>query len=302
MQNFLSRTRKNSSRNSKQKFIFVAALCVCAIFLALYAKSLVQSISMTFLEPWYRIERYMQESSATIPYFVRSRNELQAQMSALENQLYALQDVNDALRALAYENEALRLEVGRPSTQLLAAGVLAQPPRTPYDTFLIDRGSVDGVVLHAPVISGSKTAIGYVTHVEDHAAVATLFSAPDVMTTVYVFGPNIFATAHGEGGGVLRVLVPQGVKISEGDLVVTPLFDVYPLGTVSRVESVVSEPDQYAFVTFPVPMKTMRTVWVGTQPLVQDTMEQIFETYVQSYTDFNLQLPPAPSSTPTTTL
>ncbi len=110
---------------------------------------------------------------------------------------------------------------------------------------------------------------------------------------MYIFGPNIFSTAYGEGGGVIRLSVPQGIVIEEGNLVVLPSHDTGVLGSIDKIESVPTEPEQHAYLTFEIPMQSIRVVSVGTSPVVPMTYEKALE-YVQSEAKikFTFDLPP----------
>src|SRR5581483_1482305 len=68
----------------------------------------------------------------------------------------------ESLRYLAQENAQLRAELNRAgSRREVAAGVIARPPGTPYDTLMVDAGSSEGVREGAQVFAAGA-AIGQV--------------------------------------------------------------------------------------------------------------------------------------------
>lgn len=217
----------------------------------------------------YEVRHYFLTSSATVPVFLRSRIELEKQIQVLEQEVASQKGTDATLAFVTNENEQLRALLNASSTERIGAGVIARPPYSPYDTILLDKGSDDGIVLHAPVYHGKGIAIGYVRQVFSQTALVTLFSSPDIETTVFVFGSNLFTTAYGEGGGIIRLSVPQGIAIAEGDVVILPSIESGALGTISEIQSIPTEPEQHAFVTLPAPLQSLRLVAVGKSPVEQ---------------------------------
>ncbi len=173
----------------------------------------------------------------------------------------------------------------------ILAGVLARPPMVPYDLLVIDRGSREGVVEGAIVYHSNNHAIGMVTRVFERNALVTLFSSSGAETTVYIYGPDIFAYAYGEGGGVMRVSLPQGVEVHEGDPVVLPSLHLGDVGVVSRVVSLPTQPEQSAYVTFPVSLQSMRTVRVSRDPMLAVSLEDLTTNVARMSDMFKVSVP-----------
>lgn len=272
MKNFSSKTKENYLHNSKRLFEWKYLVWIFIAILIVYGgKSIISGISSFVISPVYLARHYIETSSATIPVFIRSRLELLATIQDLELEI-ATQNGRDASFAyIAHENEELRRLLNASSSPRILAGVISRPPHTPYDTLILDRGADDGIVKDAPVYQGADIAIGYVREVFGGTALVTLFSSPNVESTVYIFGPNIFSTAYGEGGGVIRLSVPQGVMLEKGNVVILPSLDAGTLGVIADIQSIPTEPEQHAYVTFDIPLQSMRVVSVGTSPLTPVT-------------------------------
>jgi len=88
-------------------------------------------------------------------------------------------------------------------------------------------------------------------------------TTPGFESTVYIFGPNIYTTAEGQGGGILTVSVPQGIPLETGDLVVLPSFRPGTFGEISSIKSLPTDPEQRGYVTLGVPLQSTRYVSVG---------------------------------------
>ena len=164
--------------------------------------------------------------------------------------------------------------LGNEEDERIGTSVIGRPTALPYDTLVLDRGSRDGVVKHAPVFIGADQAVGFVAEVFKDTSVVTLASSPGFESTVYILGPNIYTTAEGIGGGVLQVSVPQGILLSEGDLIVVPSFDSGVYGTIDYIESIPTEPEQRGFVTLSIPIQSIRYVSVGRTPLTSLSFEE----------------------------
>lgn len=170
------------------------------------------------------------------------------------------------LAALREENTRLRLFDDNASDDVLA-GVIGRPTALPYDVLLIDKGMSDGIKEGAPVYAASDAALGFVATVYEHSALVVLVSTPGYVSTVYIYGPNIYTTAIGQGGGVTRIHVPQGVVLSVGNPVVMPSLARGIYGSITAVDSVPERPEQYGYMTSDIPVSSLRFVAVGKEPI-----------------------------------
>ena len=279
MKNFSAKTKENSYPNSssgrqgKKYLVWVTV----ALLVLIFAKDVVRGITSSVTSTLYTVRHYVATSGATIPVFIRSRTELQSRIQELEQKIASQNGMDATLKYVMLENEELQGLLGEVPATRIVAGVIARPPYTPYDTVVIDRGSEDGIVLHAPVFHDGGTTVGYVKSVSAHSSFVTLFSSPGVETTVYVFGSQIFTTAYGEGGGVVRLSVPQGIVLEKGSPVILPSLDSGVLGTISEIQSISTEPEQHAYVTLSAPLQSMRLVAVGTRAVEQVSYEEATE-------------------------
>lgn len=178
-----------------------------------------------------------------------------------------LDDESAELAYLRAENVSLRELMGSDQENRIAAGVIGRPTALPYDVIMIDKGSDDGVGVDTPVYSGAHTVIGFIVAAYPNSALVALISTPGFTSTVYVYGPNIYTTAVGQGGGVTRIHVPQGVPLSTGDVVIIPSLSSGIYGTISAIDSVPERPEQYGYVVSQLSINSLRTVSVGTTPL-----------------------------------
>lgn len=279
MRNFSLKTRANSPHNYRRARYtrLVVGIIVGVIFLYFF-KNALGAFGAYLAEPVYLMRTWLQESSATIPSYLRSRSELLGEIRTLEEQVAAESGNLATLNRLAHENEELRGLMNISNEDRIAAGVIARPPFLPYDALMIDRGTNDGIIDQALVYVRDNIVIGYVSQVFSTSALVTLFSTPGVEGTAYIYGPNIYTTAHGEGGGVIRLSVPQGIALAEGDVVILPSTGEGTIGAVAYIESISTQPEQHAYVVQEIPLQSLRLVGVSSRvirPMSYEEAERI---------------------------
>lgn len=269
MKKFSLTTRANSRRTSQTRLLtrtLLVALAAAMIFFVvprvLYGVAAMVVAPITITKSWFL------ESGASLPQYLRNRSLLVEELRQLEQQLADRGGDRFTVDMLAKENEELRQLLGDTGDERVLAGVIGRPNALPYDMLMLDRGSEAGIVPGAPVYIGDRTVIGYVQSVAPRTALVTLITTPEFTSTVYVLGPDVFATAVGVGGGQLRVGVPQGIAVAEGDLVILPSITSGVYGSVSYVESLPTEPEQYAFVSPKTAIGSLRLVSVGKTPML----------------------------------
>ncbi len=269
MKNFLLNTKGNYPRNSKmtesKRMYFVWILV--AFVLLFSAKEIIATLTSFVTTPVYVARNYIETGTGNVPVFIRSRMDLDTQISNLQQELSANQGMSATLSQMREENKELRSLLHASATPRIAAGVIARPPYSPYDTFILDKGTDDGIQQYAPVYHGASRVIGYVRAVFERSALVILFSSSGVESTAYVFGPNIFTSIYGEGGGIMRLSIPQGIVVEKGNTVVLPSIEGGVLGEVFDVQSVPTEPEQHAYISFDAPLVGIRLVSVGTRPI-----------------------------------
>lgn len=268
MKKYSSTTRENLHRTSRKVRLGLLLLVgIGFIGLILLLPTFLGGVGSFIFSPIVAFENWMSESKATIPSYFRDRKVLTEQIKQLEREIEYEKGDETTLQQLRTENQELRELFGMGTTTRIAAGVIGRPTNTPYDVLILDKGTRNGVQQYAPVYLGPDQVIGFVSAVYRETSVVVLATTPDVESTVYIFGPNIYTTAKGMGGGVLKVSVPQGVVITVGDVVAVPSFGEGMYGRISYVESNITEPEQQGFVTLPVPLNGLRVVSVGSTPL-----------------------------------
>lgn len=253
--------KTNSRRASGRARLYAIGLAALACLVVLvFARGPVGGAVAQITSPIVGLRAWVSDSH--VASFFRSQAALSAEIEGLEGKLRA--HAGDALtiRRLEDENAALAALLGFSEDERIASRVLIAPGDTPYDTFLVDRGSEDGVKEGA-VVYADGIAVGTVASVYGESALVRLVSSPGVLSTAYVFGPDVFVKAEGMGGGALRISVLQDVPLQRGDVVMVPGSGTAAYGEVVEVEASDSSPFQYGYVTSPIPLSSVRFVEIA---------------------------------------
>jgi len=294
MRNFSLKKKENFHRSSKSLLLKIfVAICVSVLFVFI-ARSIFGGVLAQMTVPIFEFRAWVAESGGLIPSYLRDREMLTEKIGELEEENNVLQAENQSRTILESENDELRALLGSDNGQQvrIASGIIARPPFLPYDALLIDKGTQDGVMDGAVVYHYGDHVIGMVSRAYENSALVTLLSTSGADVTAYIIGPDIYTTAYGEGNGVLRVSVPQGILLQEGDMVILPYFERGVLGRIQTVRSEATEPEQSGFILLDTPIQSMRFVTVGAVPPAVVSFEEARQ-YVDAHKTalFSVQVP-----------
>lgn len=261
MKSYSLKTKENYLQTySKKPFVKVLFVVLIALVCLRFFAAPLGSVVSVIASPLAYIRTYIATSGAILPAYVRDRNELIQTIETLTNDLSSHSGDAATIERLTLENTELRSLLSTHGDTRILAGVIGRPPLSPYDIMYIDRGARDGIKENAIVYHAQDQVLGFVSTVFEKSALVTLFSTPRTEVTGYLFGPNVYVHGYGEGGGVIRLSVPQGINVSEGDIAVLPSVVPGVLGTVTSVISVPTQPEQHAYVTTHVPIQSLHYV------------------------------------------
>lgn len=243
---------------------FAFFLCALFLFHFLYPSALGGLASRLAL-PFWDAERFVTDETHSLLLFFSSKDALTKDVERLTAEL---EDVHRLLAdrdLLAEQNRMLKEEVGRTvkTTSRVTGAILATPPRSPYDTAVIDIGTSDGVFVGNLVLSGF-TMLGVVGKVYAHTSLVEFFSTAGRKTPVSILhaGTVIPAEAVGEGGGAFKATLPKEVTIERGDSVSMPGLNPLAFATVEAIESSVTDSFQVVRFKNPLSLGTLRVLEV----------------------------------------
>jgi cell shape-determining protein MreC len=275
MKNYLSTKKVSSRRRSLPKGLKIAFAAILLLVVLLYIlPKMVFGVVSVVMYPFEAVRLWVLQSQDSLPYYLRDRHELVEKITTLEQQVAVSGGTENTLTKLKIENEQFRLLCAAVPEGRLVARVVGRPPKLPYDVIMLDRGSDHGVSADAPVFVGSDQVIGYVSRVYAKTALVTLVSTAQFESMAYIIGPNIYTYARGVGGGLLRVVVPQGIPLSVGDTVILPAIDSGVYGTIAYIETSPTQPEQYGYVPMQQNLQSLQYVSIGREPIVPHTYEE----------------------------
>jgi len=234
----------------------------------------VRGVAAVVWYPFDSVRLWVAQSGSSLPHYLRDRSALLDELEVLKIKIATEAGTESTIKKLQIENNQFREQIGALPEARILARVIGRPNQLPYDMLMLDRGSEHSIQLNTPVFLGSDQVIGFVSKVFAKTALVTLVTTAGFTSSAYVFGPNIYTEAHGVGGGVLRVRVPQGILLQSGNLVVLPALDSGVYGAVSLIETSPTQPEQYGYVLLDVPLQSMYYVSVGSTPIVTNTFTE----------------------------
>lgn len=165
----------------------------------------------------------------------KSKNDLASAVAKMQEKMTVLASQNASLEHLKQENRQLRalLELRQlPGFRPVFSEIIARDPMNWDETFLVDKGAVNGIragdcvlaVFDAPDGEGVVTAVaGRVTSVSEHTARVSTLYHEDCTLSVFLAESGQFGSLRGAGGGEPPVIswLPADGKYGRGEIVLT---------------------------------------------------------------------------------
>ncbi len=195
-----------------------------------------------------------------------SKDALIARLKDVEGELSRVRYQSLLYVLVTEENKSLRTALRAQELEGGTLGrVIARPPRTHFDTLLIDIGNDRGVAVGDTVLL-EGIALGSVLSVGDKSALVQLFSSPTVERDVVLGNPEAVAVAKGVGGGAFELSLPQNVQVSVGEIVRTPGTRALVLGVVVETTAEPTDVSQIVRLQSPVAFSELDFVSVVRNP------------------------------------
>lgn len=261
------------SRNTRNRTVqVIAAVLLAVIFYAFFAFFSPRVLTV----PGGFIAQLSSSAGSSVSVFSRSFTDQMALVSerdALRNEVHILETRLAAQSYVVSENRELRALFGYVSegnTLITSdseeglsgtlARVLARPPRTPYDTLVLDKGSDEGIALGDLVFGPGGFLIGTVEEVSQFGSLARLLSAPGRETDGFIGDARAPITIEGQGGGSFIATLPKDSTVAPGDKVHSLPHNGAPVAVVREI--VRKEREATIQVLFPLAVNFFETGWV----------------------------------------
>lgn len=258
--------------NERSRLYFLYAFIVLALVLGIFFREQSARYVTLIGKPLLTNITSGIHSTLFVSGLFGSKASLIRERDALKEQVETLRSEQEAVRARASTTSSTLS-----SDERVSAAVISRPSFTPYDSLLIDKGARDGIHEGALVLAHENRAIGYVKKTYDSLSHVALFTTAGVESLVYLPSSRILAQARGMGGGTIRISVPQGMRIQEGDVVVYPTISRQSIGTISKIVTTPTSPDIYAYVHVSEVPFSLFTVDVTTRSFTPPTLQELQE-------------------------
>ncbi len=255
--------------------IAVAILIIMGISFATAGSSASGNLFGTILSPVQNFFSYIGNGVGGFFGFVIDMKDMQQENLELKDEVNSLSSKVRELESLGQENERLRqlldFKESMAERDTVGCEVIAKDPGNWFYSFIIDKGSEDGISVNDTVISGA----GLVGHVaEVGLGWSKVLSIIDVNSSVgaLISRTQDFAIVDGDlsladKGKCKLSYVTNDTSLVAGDTVVTSgLGGIYPegllIGTVSEIQSDPMGYSQYAVIDTAVDFEKIREVLV----------------------------------------
>lgn len=212
---------RNHRKEGERRKILAALLVGSVLMLTLVVvPDIVRSVALPVAAFSWKMEAGVLSALDSFWSLLHSKKELAEENRKLRKDLSELESTLLDRNLLAEENLELKDMLGRPDARESVLGiVLVHPPRSPYDTLIIDVGSRRGVEGGDLVVAGENIPIGRIAEVSRETSRVTLFSTAGETTQVRIETLPALFEAVGLGGGNFSVRVPGDRDVPEGALV-----------------------------------------------------------------------------------
>lgn len=157
-------------------------------------------------------------------------------------------------------------KLNTPDSTMVLGVILSRPPRTPYDSLIIDIGEDEGLLEGDLVYAERNFVIGEVAEVYAASSIVKLFSSPDQKVDVLIGSSTTPVIAEGRGGGNFYIKIPKNINVTEGDQIVAPGIREHVFGTAEQVETDDAEAYSHVYFKLPVNIYSLHYVQIKKNP------------------------------------
>ncbi len=261
----MSYLQKDKRRDVKRvpifSVLFVLFLLLCIRFVApgTFSRFFMQ-VSLPF---WRGQELIVDKTSDFFSLFYFKRS-LIKQIEELEARLVVAEVALNEKTLLQQENTDLKNELGiKKEKGTVVASVVLRPPQTFYDTFMLDRGSDDGVNVGDGVYAGDSVLLGKIVETSASISKAVLFSTSGEEISSVSARNNTPVNLVGLGAGNFSASVPRDVSIENGDLITYAGFSHLLVGVVGNVDASPNDSLKSILISTPVALNELKYVSIG---------------------------------------
>jgi cell shape-determining protein MreC len=259
--NYLLKSKpKNTNRS---KFIIVISLYILLSIVGFLFGSGFRRVVWSIARPVWATKTFVGTPFVSIKNYFLFKNDLIAKNLSLEEQNATLLLKETDYDLVVKENDNLKNELGRTTNiRKTVAAVLSKPPRSPYDTMIIDVGKEDGVDIGSKVYAGGNIIIGLISNVAPNTSVVTLFSSNGQKIDSSISRTGETFSLLGSGGQNFKVQVPTDTDILWGDEFIYPSINSSILGNVYYIDTDTEASFKTIYIRIPTNVFALSYVYV----------------------------------------
>jgi len=259
--NYLQKNRKTYP--NFLKIIFIALLFILLFGLSAIFPKAMRGFFTTTAVPVWKVSEVVGNGFQNVTGFFAFKSSLSAQVASLQNQVASLELKQVDYDAVTKENQDLKILFGQnptnPNSRVLA-GVISKPPQSPYDTFVLDAGSENGIVVGDKVYISDTVLVGEIASVTGKNSIVNLFSKSGMTNALSDERTGATYQISGDGGANMSVEAPKDADILWGDTFSYPSLATSVVGSVFYIDQ--SAQASFKTVFLRVPGNVFQTKWV----------------------------------------
>jgi len=206
--------------------------------------------------PLYILKTEVKSQSSMLITLVKSHRSMQEENERLVEELRKAE-----IKAQLFDELYLNSSASTTTDiDRFSARVLSSPPFSPYDTLILDGGSLLGISEGDSVSYDGAVALGVVDLVSERTSRVRLFSSPGSEQPVRIGNGDYLVVARGVGGGAFLISVLKEEAVSRGEGVFLP--DGQLIARIERVEPNETDAFVLAYAVIPVTLFEIKDVVV----------------------------------------
>ncbi|MEN9647288.1 MAG: rod shape-determining protein MreC [Candidatus Parcubacteria bacterium] len=246
MMNYLYVSKKKKPQSSRAARIGSFVLIAVVIALIVWGKAL-----FSLLTGFWSAESYITQSASVSSGWFADKAELIAKVNELQhiNDDLKVQLIEQATKTQAYDEL-----VGIMGTSTKGEGTLAKivrrPPYTVFDTYVIDKGAMDGIAQN-DIVYAHDVPVGTIASVTAHNAIVSLYSSPGNKILVTFGTTSAQYEAYGIGNASLRADIPRDASVENGMTVTADDRSMTIYGSISGIDKESDNTNTSVFISLP---------------------------------------------------
>lgn len=256
---------KSKPKSNTKKILGIASLLLAVFFsLQFFFPQFLTSTALLAAKPLWSVRDASTRGFSGFLNFFSFKSTLRKENENLREELFALRVRESEFNQMQTKYQDLKALLGDTASSTVRkttlARVLSKPPFTPYDSFVIDKGSDDGVLVGSVVYANDALVIGRISSVTSHVSFVTLFSSGGEEQEFSVSRTGVSVSVAGKGGGNFEMYVPKDFDIVIGDQLVELSSDTSVVAAVYAVDE--SSQNSFKKVYARVPKPIFQSKWV----------------------------------------